>query len=104
MRQSQSPLNTVVVSALILTVALLSAGLLDRPAVSFDEARPAPIQSEFHTTTVNSLDYPDTLSKVGSDGWDVFSINRFESQVVAESGNTYLRATQLMLTARRPKR
>ena len=104
MRQIQSPLNTVVVSSLILSIAVLSAGLLDRPAASFDEARPAIVQWEFHTTTVNLHDYPDTLSKLGGEGWEVFSVDRYESQVVQESESTYLRATQLLLTARRPKR
>jgi hypothetical protein len=99
MPQTRHPLNPVVISALILSVALLSAGLLDRPAASYDEARPAATQWEFHTTTVNQHEYPDTLNKLGSDGWEVFSINRYESQVFSESGDTYLRATQLMLTA-----
>ena len=104
MRHVTTPASAVLASVLLLAAALFGVGLLGRPAVSYGESQAAAPGWEYRTTTVNMFDYAETLNKLGADGWEVFAVDRYESQLVQEADTNYLRATQLMITARRPTR
>lgn len=101
MKLLQSTIQKTIVPGTVVCFALLAVGILDRPAVSFDESAASAARWEYHTTVVNSLDLQDELDKLAKGGWEVFSVIRHESQLIQEGGTNYIRNTQVSVTAKR---
>jgi hypothetical protein len=95
------------VSSASLTVALAVglALLANRPAVSFQAADGAPTRWEYNTVTVEAASLQAKLGELATDGWEVFSLDDYESKVEGGDNNQpRLTVEKYQVTAKRPAR
>jgi len=86
---------------------LLAGGLLiigDRQAHSFPDESRVPAKWEYTTATVELGSLPATLSDLGPQGWEVFSVDHVVSVIEqpGADGKTRLVAEKVQVTGRRP--
>lgn len=90
------------VAFVMLAILFAAWALPMRPAVSQPAAEKSPQIWRYTTATIAASELEAKLNELGNDGWEVFSILRFDSTLAQDAnGENHIRAVQLQVTGRR---
>jgi len=90
----------------LLGIGFLAMALLGQLTASQTTPAAAPaVRWEYTTTMTDPAQLQSRLTELGQDGWEVFSIERADSQLVQpNASDNHITTTQYQITGKRPKR